>query len=397
MAWTTAEDVSRPRECRYSFAMISRRRLLQGGVASLALPAISATGAFAAERLHVIHRMAEIAHPHRLTGSLAANLVRPVAEPLLAIDPLGALTPRVIAAWRASDDLTRWDLSVDRERRWRDGRRVTAEDVAWNLRRLVDPAASGPGGWPLRRLVADDSGRPHDPDWLVVTAPGRLTLRLQHPSITLPVALAAPGAVLLDPGEDGRFGPGANGTGPYRLTDAEPGRFAAYRSDRAAFAEVLLEAPPRDPARIGALLKRDRVDGIHDMDLLATYILGRFTDLEVHIADSASTAVMQLHLDAPALAHPEARRAIRMALSGQGLVASAGRLGLTRLRPAGRPYLRLAAASRLWRSDTGALRSRRRRPALAPHGFRAGPADCARDPGRSALDASARGRHRRRP
>ena len=68
-----------------------------------------------------------------------ANQTRPILEYLTMLGPDNVVRPMLAESWAASADLKTWTLKVRSGVMWHNGEPLTAEHVAWNLRRWADP------------------------------------------------------------------------------------------------------------------------------------------------------------------------------------------------------------------------------------------------------------------
>src|SRR5260370_16903099 len=68
-----------------------------------------------------------------------ANETRPILEYLTLVGPDNVVRPMLIESWKPSADLKPWTLQVRSGVMWHNGEELTAEHVAWNIRRWVDP------------------------------------------------------------------------------------------------------------------------------------------------------------------------------------------------------------------------------------------------------------------
>ena len=121
--------------------------------------------------------------PHLAQAEPALNILRDLYEGLTTLDGEGRVVPGVAASWTVGADGLEWTFLLRPEARWSDGRQVTAEDFAWSLGRLRDPATGSPNSTllgPVREAVAE--------------AADRLVLRLSEPAPWLPEVLAHPAA-----------------------------------------------------------------------------------------------------------------------------------------------------------------------------------------------------------
>jgi peptide/nickel transport system substrate-binding protein len=69
-----------------------------------------------------------------------SNQTRPMLEYLTMVGPDNIVRPMLLDAWQPSADLKTWTLHVREGVMWHNGEELTAEHVAWNIRRWADPA-----------------------------------------------------------------------------------------------------------------------------------------------------------------------------------------------------------------------------------------------------------------
>ena len=77
--------------------------------------------------------------PHLLLG-LDSNVVRQVCGYLTQTGHDNVTRPYLVEKWEVSDDLKTWTLRTRKDVKWHNGRQFTAEDAAWNLKHVLDPA-----------------------------------------------------------------------------------------------------------------------------------------------------------------------------------------------------------------------------------------------------------------
>lgn len=141
--------------------------------------------------------------------------------------------PHLLESWEPSDDLRTWMLRVRPGVSWHSGRPFTADDVLWNLTRLVaDETGSSVLGlmkpYLLEEVAAEtEDGSPTHRLWPedAIERVDELTVRLNlaTPQLAVPEHLYHFPAAMLDPEEGGVFGAGSDGTGPFRLVEPEVG------------------------------------------------------------------------------------------------------------------------------------------------------------------------------
>mgnify|MGYP000206047808 CR=1 FL=1 len=121
--------------------MLNRRALLA---------ATAATGLAACSRRGVPQDMLRVAtsnlpdslDPARGEFASAALVYKQIHAGLTEYGPDGGVTPGLAESWDVSPDRLRWTFRLRDGLRWSDGHPLTADDVAWSARRLVDPSQS---------------------------------------------------------------------------------------------------------------------------------------------------------------------------------------------------------------------------------------------------------------
>lgn len=220
----------------------------------------------------------ETLDPHRATGLPEAQIFYDLYEGLTSRGPDGATRPGLAEWWEAGADGRTWTFHLRPGAVWSDGSPVTAQDVVFSLRRVVDPAATQARNanylWPVTNAKAISEGRVKDLAALGVraTGPHRVEIALDHPAPYLPKVLSWPMLTVLPEGPVRRHGaaffqPGTLvSAGPYRLAEHVPqGHVKLVRNDRhrdAARARIdaVYFYPTEDE---GTELKRFRAGELH--------------------------------------------------------------------------------------------------------------------------------------
>jgi ABC-type transport system substrate-binding protein len=115
---------------------------------------------------------------------------------LVAFDPDAGLVPDLARSWEILDGGRKYVFHLDAAQ-FSNGRRVTASDVEYSFRRLIDPATVSPRWWLLKPLIGAASFHAGGP-WNVEAAravdDSTLVLRLGHPVPHFLDLLAMPAA-----------------------------------------------------------------------------------------------------------------------------------------------------------------------------------------------------------
>ena len=104
-------------------------------------------------------RVYTVNNPHTFSWVIDSNIVRQVCGYLTRTGSDNNTRPDLLEGWEVSDDLLTWDLKVRQGVMWHSGRAFTAEDVAWNLRRVLDPRDRFIGSGPHEGLHDERRGK----------------------------------------------------------------------------------------------------------------------------------------------------------------------------------------------------------------------------------------------
>ena len=97
----------------------------------------------------------------------SANLIGAITDPLIALGPGFEPVPALAEGWTWSDDGLTVTIRIRRDGRWSNGLPVTAHDLEWSWKRVVDPTTrspaahrfSGIAGVPASSVTPGDTGR----------------------------------------------------------------------------------------------------------------------------------------------------------------------------------------------------------------------------------------------
>lgn len=214
--------------------MITLRRLL----AAWTLLCLLAGAAPAAAAEVVLHRgngaEPETLDPHQATGFPEALIIYDLFEGLVARGPDGRFGPGLAERWEVSADGLTHTFHLRPGGAWSDGTPITADDVVWSFRRLVDPVRTQGRNshyfWPVRNARAITEGKVKDLSALGVRAVDPLTVAfdLERPApyfvsmLSFPFLVPLPKAAVERLGKD-FFKPGnLVSSGGYVLAEAVP-------------------------------------------------------------------------------------------------------------------------------------------------------------------------------
>ncbi|NIA69847.1 ABC transporter substrate-binding protein [Pelagibius litoralis] len=278
-------------------------------------------------RLTLGMRVQQVENPHALSWLPPANLVHQVCQPLTWTGFDNVTRPYLLSSWKVSPDLRSWDLFVRRDVTWHSGRAFTADDVIWNLRHLLDPAtgSSAMGIMQSYMLTDGPTGEPDGPPLWDASAIERVDdfqvrLNLKRPQVAVPEHLFHYTDVMLDPEENGRFGVGSNGTGPFTLRELVVGERALLGAARTAsnrrpcVDELALIDLGDEPAAATAALLSGQIDGLDRCDYSVAESMAGQSGFQVHRSATAATAMLQMKVTRPPFDDLRVRRAMRLAI-----------------------------------------------------------------------------------
>jgi peptide/nickel transport system substrate-binding protein len=224
-------------------------------------------------------------HVHNFGGNKA--FMPNLFETLTAIDSHGRPIPNLAAAWTLVNDTT-WDITLRPDVTFSDGTKLTADDVAFTLHRVVT----------IPTTVADFSEYVKAIARVDVTGPLTLRLTTSSPFPLLPEYMASIGIVSRAHGQDAattdyNSGPAAIGTGPYRLVSWARGdrlvmqRNETYWGKRPAWDTVTFRYVKNSSSRLAALLAGDAdlIDTVSVQDIDRLRADKRFTVISGLSAD----------------------------------------------------------------------------------------------------------------
>jgi len=194
--------------------------------------------------------------PHLQWDTESYTVYRNIFDNLVTRDGGGKIVPQVATGWRYSDETTIvFDLRTDI--RFQDGSKLTPDDVAFSIRRIINPAFKSPQLSQFDQITSAD-----------VTGPAQVTL---HTKTAYPVLMAqlvklsiVPKAYVEKVG-DQKFNQEPLGSGPYRLRTWQRGVQSVldsvdnYWRGKLPFRTVTFRAVPDGPTRI-ADLRTGRAD-----------------------------------------------------------------------------------------------------------------------------------------
>jgi peptide/nickel transport system substrate-binding protein len=229
---------------------------------------------------------------------------------LVHIDDQLRVVPELAESLEHPDDLT-YVVRIRRGVRFHNGRELTAEDVAYTFRSLIDPKFRGrTGAYTIVRAVD-------------IVDPYTVAFRLKAPFASFPINLVM-GIVQNGSGSANSRTP--IGTGPYSLVSFKPDdrivvrRFDGYFEGPAKNSGVVLKVVPDDTMR-GLELRKGAADlVVNDVSPDIVWQMQREGKLKIATAPGSDYAYIALNLRDPVLQRVDVRRALGYAIDRDAIV-----------------------------------------------------------------------------
>ncbi len=246
-------------------------------------------------------------------NATASQVTRLWGEPLLELDPVSGVWPRLAESFEASADARVWTFKIREGVTFSNGKTLTAEDVlATYERHSGEESKSGALGI-MRGIKSMHAGD------------GLFVIELETPNADLPYLLSDYHLAIQPDG--GKDDPAAGiGTGPYILKSVEPGvRFVGeknpnYWDDSVGHAETVeLIVINDDTARVAAL-QSGQVHMVNRVPPRTAKLVARAPNVTVHSTSGSGHYVFIMHCDTAPFDNKDLRLALKYAINREEMV-----------------------------------------------------------------------------
>ncbi len=266
--------------------------------------------------------------PHRTAARAAGEVIYLLTDTLVSLDyDQKTILPGLATSWTISTDGKLYTFKLRDDVTFCDGRKMTAEDVVYSIKRWIDPATRSPVRW-----------RAGDVKDLRAVDATTLEYELNQPNSELLYQLSLFFAAVIDRNEVEKLGPdfgvkGLNGTGPYCWVSWEPRnafvmkRHAAYKwgpsiyknRGPAHIEQITRKVVAEDSTRLAALLS-GQGDITQSVPYFALEQVRKARNLQLVQAQSAfSLWFIGFKVDKPLMQDVRVRRAINMSVDQKAL------------------------------------------------------------------------------
>jgi len=301
-----------------------KRVVLGVAVASLVAAGVSvgATPLHAADDGQVI--VGAVIEPSSLdlTGAVGAEipqlLLGNVYEGLLQISEQGSIRPLLASQYSVSEDGKTYTFYL-KSARFHDGSRMTANDVVWSLRRLIDPTSP---------VTPDLKGQFDRIATIKSSGPSTVVVTLKTRDNDFEFNLTQRGGAIFKAGTSS-FASTANGTGPYKLKTWNRGtsvmleRNERYHGTKAKTKTVVFRYI-LDPTALSNAMLSGQIDimtTVQSPELLDVFRQRK--NLKVYSGSTTFEVTMGMNNSRAPLNNVKVRQAIRQAIDKRALVKTA--------------------------------------------------------------------------
>jgi peptide/nickel transport system substrate-binding protein len=254
--------------------------------------------------------------PHLQWDTDSYGAYRNIFDNLLTRDAAGKIAPQIATAWRFTDD-THVEFDIRTDVRFQDGTPLTAEDVAFSVRRIISPALKSAQLSQFDQIAGAEALGP---------AKVRVTTKQPYPVLLAQfVKLSIVPKAHVERVGDQTFNLRPLGSGPYRLREWQKGvqivldANESYWRGKPPFRTAIIRTVPDVSTRV-ADLKTGRADLIRLLPPDEAIALRSNPRLAVLTAPTERVGYLSINaLDGPTR-DVRVRRAIAHAIDKQGLI-----------------------------------------------------------------------------
>jgi peptide/nickel transport system substrate-binding protein len=290
-------------------------------------------------------RCQDLKSPHTYSWIESANVTRQVLDYLAVTGVDNVTRPGLLEKWEASPDLKTWTLRVRKNVKWHNGRQFTADDVVWNLKRVLDAKTGSSIVGAMKGFILDEfeTGEKDDKgnakkstrlwDANAIQKVDAFTVKLngKAANLAIPEALFSYPLLIMDPNENGEFKVGSNGTGAFTLVESEVGRRNVLKARKEPYwgggpylDELQFIDLGDDPAAAVSALASKQVDGLYAADIVQLDALQRIPHVQMYQVTTAYTATARVQPVKP-FDDKRVRQALRYAIDSNAVLQVAHR------------------------------------------------------------------------
>ena len=242
-----------------------------------------------------------------------------VYDALMDWDPNHKLVMTLADSYEPNTDGSVWTVKLKSGLTFHNGKSVTADDVIYSYKRIMDPKTAAPGASTLSALKASGMKKIDD-----------LTVQftLTNPSVTFYEAMAYYPNAIVPEGYDPKGMTGAVGTGPWIPTSFQPGQQVEFKANpnywgEGPYADTLTMYEIADPsAKLNALLG-GTVDHMTLLDSSQVSAVKAASGMQVLQAKTGGWWPFTMRMDQKPFTDARVRQAFRLIVDRQQMIEQA--------------------------------------------------------------------------
>jgi peptide/nickel transport system substrate-binding protein len=257
--------------------------------------------------------------PARLLSISDVYHARMIYEPFVAADSAMQPMPWLAEKWEANDKATEWTFHLRQGVKFHDGSPLTADDVVYTFRRLLDPAIASPAASELGAIK---------PEAFQAIDAATVKVTLDAPIVELPSILATKHGMVVKNGassDDIRFHP--NGTGPFMLKELKLGELKTEFTKNPSYwqsglpkSDCLVVTAITEPISRVAALQSGEADIVLVVDPATIAALKSDSSITLTKAPGGTAVTMGAFIDVEPFTNPKVREAMKLVIDRQQMV-----------------------------------------------------------------------------
>jgi len=254
--------------------------------------------------------------PHLQWDTDSYSVYRNIFDNLITRDTAGAIVPQIATSWKYLDDKT-LEFQIRDDVTFQDGSKLTADDVAYSVNRIIDPALKSPQLSQFNQIIKAEATSPTVVKMMTKSPYPALIAQLVKLSIVPKAYVEKVGAQ--------EFNLKPMGSGPYRLVQWQKGVQTELQANdhywraKPPFEHVVFRAVPDVSTRI-ADLKTGKADLVRDLPSDQAIALKSGEEVQVLSVPTERVGYIYINAQAGATQDVRVRQAIAYAIDRQTLV-----------------------------------------------------------------------------
>lgn len=240
---------------------------------------------------------------------------RQLYDTLTFFKPDYTLQPYLATSLEPNADASRWQIKLRAGVTFHNGKTLTADDVLYTWRRILDPKTASGGSAAIANVDLQRTKKVSDREILVV---------LKRPQIDLPILLTGREQSIIPNGFTNFAHP--IGTGPFQYVSFTPGQQSLFKRNphywqdgQPYVDELQMTSIPDSTARLNALLGGE-VDAIDNLPFINARTEARDSRVKVIVTKTPTCLPFVMQTDAKAFRDRRVREALALAIDRQKTV-----------------------------------------------------------------------------